>query len=105
MLVYLHRYREPDTNETVRDGTHVADESSEEYFDADDVPGDEWERIEYGDRVLQRRAVEYENVTELSVPRSVEEPSDLPGADVQIVHDGGNEFVENAQIIEVMAGA
>ncbi len=101
MRVYLHQYREPDTEsgEAMGEGT---DTSSEEYFDTDDVTPDEWEHIEYGDRMLQRRAVEFHDVTELSVPRSVEEPSDLPGADIQLVIEGGNEFVENVQVIEVM---
>ena len=103
MRVYLHQYRETDTEtgEAMGAGT---DTSAEEYFDTDGVAPEEWEHIEYGDRTLQRRAVEFGNVTELSVPRSVEEPSDLPGADVQLVVEGGNEFVENAQIIEVMEG-
>ena len=101
MLVYLHRYRETDATETVEEGTEVVDTSPEEYFDEDDVGPDEWERVEYGDRTIQRKPETYDNVTAVSVPADVEEPSDLPGTDIQLRLDGREEFVQQAAIIEV----
>lgn len=102
MLVYLHQYRDTDTKETVRDGEEVVDQDSNEYFDKDELgPEDEWERVEFGDRVIQRRGTTYENVSSLSVPQDIESPRDTPGVTIQLVVDGEQEFVEDAEIVEV----
>ncbi|MFC4356326.1 hypothetical protein ACFO0N_00015 [Halobium salinum] len=102
MLVYLHQYRDTDAKETVRDGEDETTQNTEEYFDKDELgPEGEWERVSFGDRVVQRRSRSFENVSSLSVPTDVEEPRDLPGVTVQIVIDGEQEFVEGAEIIEV----
>ncbi|MFC6724076.1 hypothetical protein ACFQE1_06745 [Halobium palmae] len=102
MLVYLHQYRETDAKETVRDGEDVVDQDPSDYFDKDDLgPDGEWERVTYGDRVIQRRGTTYENVSSLSVPQDVESPREMPGVTIQLVVDGQQEFVEGAEVIEV----
>jgi hypothetical protein len=99
MLVYLHQYREDDANETVRSDADVdPDVDEEEYFDVDDLPLDEWERVERGDQVLQRRTLTYENVTAVSVPQ--ESSDDLPGRTLQLRKDAGTEYVENTVLVE-----
>ena len=107
MLVYLHQYREPDTTESVRSGDEVSPETSEsEYFDVDDLDVDEWERVEVDGRVLQRRAVEYDEVVAVSVPHDNDEDEkdgddpDLPGSTLQLRMGGGTEYVENAVLVE-----
>ena len=102
MLVYLHQYRDTDTKETVRDGEDVVDQNPNEYFDKDELgPDGEWERVSFGDRTIQRRGTTYENVSSISVPQDVEAPRDLPGVTIQLLIDGEQEFVEDAEIIEV----
>ncbi|WP_251343079.1 hypothetical protein [Haloplanus halophilus] len=99
MLVYLHQYREDDANETVRSGSEVAPEiDEEEYFDVDDLTLDEWERVERGDRILQRRTLDYEDVTAVSVPRDGD--GDLPGRTLQLRTGTETEYVDNAVLIE-----
>ena len=104
MLVYLHQYREDDAKETVRSGTDVTPDTDESaYFGVDDLDLDEWERIERDGRVLQRRAVEYDGVAAVSVPRDDGDgdgDEDLPGSTLQIRTGGGTEYVENAVIVE-----
>lgn len=102
MLVYLHRYREEDAAETVESDGEVADTDAEEYFGKEELaPEDDWERVEYGDGEILRLPETYEGVTEISVPRDIEEPSALPGETIQLLIDGENTFVEGARIVEV----
>lgn len=99
MFVYLHQYREDDANETVRSDAEVDPEIDEqEYFNVDDLPLDEWERVERDDRVLQRRTVTYENVTAVSVPQDGSD--DLPGRTLQLRKNAGTEYAENAVLVE-----
>ncbi|MFC6941301.1 hypothetical protein ACFQE8_15235 [Salinirubellus sp. GCM10025818] len=107
MLVYLHQYREDDATETVRSGDAVGpDTSASEYFDVDDLETDEWERVEVDGRVLQRRAVDYDEVVAVSVPHDNDEDEedgddpDLPGSTLQLRMGGGTEYVENAVLVE-----
>ena len=107
MLVYLHQYREPDTTESVRSGEGVSPETSEsEYFDVDDLDVGEWERVEIDGRVLQRRAVDYDEVVAVSVPHDNDEDGkdgddpDLPGSTLQLRMGGGTEYIENAVLVE-----
>lgn len=103
MLVHLYQYREPDTTDSVRSGDDVSPEtSSSEYFDVDDLETDEWERVEIDGRVLQRRAVEYDDVAAISTPRDEGEGDgdDLPGTTFQVRTGGGAEYVENAVLVE-----
>ena len=101
MLVYLHQYSEDETKETVREGDEVVDVSTGEYFDTDSLAVDEWERIDYGEQTVLRKPTTYEDVTRVSLPADVEEPSALPGETVQLRIDGGTTYVENAEIIEI----
>lgn len=102
MLVYLNRYRESDTRETVRSDGSVSPETDENgYFDVDSLELDEWERVEVDDRVVQRTATAYEDVTAVSSPNRSDD--DLPGRTLQLRYDGGEvEYVENAEFVEVV---
>lgn len=105
MIVHLHQYREGDAKQTVESGDEVVSQDTQEYFDQDELGPDEgWNQFEHGDRIIQRRGVTYDSVTEISVPEDLGDSDDsdgLPGLDIQLVIDGGNEFVENARIVEV----
>jgi hypothetical protein len=107
MLVYLHQYREPDTDGNVRSGDDVGPEtSSSEYFDVDDLETEEWERVEVDGRTVQRRAVDYDEVVAVSVPHDNDEDEkdgddpELPGSTLQLRMGGGTEYVENAVLVE-----
>ncbi|WP_224446991.1 hypothetical protein [Haloprofundus salilacus] len=102
MLVYLHQYRESDATETV--GGESTDTDAESYFgeELDATKDEDWESVEYGDRTVLRRALTFEGVTAVSVPRDVAEPdSGLPGETVQLRKDGDEEYVEDAVVVEV----
>lgn len=101
MLVYLHQYSEDEAKETVREGDSVADVSAGEYFDTDSLAVDEWERVDYGEQTVLRKPTAYEDVTRVSLPADVEEPSALPGETIQLRVDGETTYVENAEIIEI----
>ncbi|SEO77689.1 hypothetical protein SAMN04487948_10571 [Halogranum amylolyticum] len=101
MLVYLHQYSEDETKETVREGDEVVDVSTDEYFDTDSLAVDEWERVDYGEQTVLRKPTTYEDVTRVSLPADVEEPSALPGETIQLRIDGETTYVENAEIIEI----
>ena len=107
MRVFLHQYRDTDTTESVRSGDEVTPETGgSEYFDVDDLEIDEWERVEVDGRVLQRRAVDYDEVVAVSVPHEDDEDEvdgdgpDLPGSTLQLRMGGGTEYVENAVLVE-----
>jgi hypothetical protein len=103
VIVTLHQYRTGDAKTTVESGERVVDQDTEEYFDADELGPDEgWNQFEHGDRIIQRRAVTYDGVTEVSRPEEIDESGDLPGTSVQLVVDGQNEFVDSARIVEVV---
>ncbi|WP_224269423.1 hypothetical protein [Haloprofundus salinisoli] len=102
MLVYLHQYRESDAKETV--GGESTDTDTESYFgeQLDATEDEEWESVDYGDRTVLRRALTFEEVTAVSVPRDVAEPDGgLPGVAVQIRKDGEEEYVDDAVVVEV----
>lgn len=104
MIVHLHQFRDGDAKTTVEHGEDVVGRDTQEYFDERDLGPDEgWCQFEYRDRIIQRRELTYDDVTNVSLPEdSGEERVDLPGMDVQLIVDGGNEFVENARIVEVV---
>jgi hypothetical protein len=105
MLVYVHQFREDDAKETTReDGDVGLDRTSEGYFDVDDLDVDTWERVEVGDRTLQRKATSFDDVTAVSVPDDYTDPDPegLPGATIQLRTAGGEtEYVEDAVVVEV----
>ncbi|AUV81637.1 hypothetical protein C2R22_08195 [Salinigranum rubrum] len=103
MIVHVHQYRDGDAKTTVEQGDEVVSQDTQEYFDKDELGPDEgWTQFEYGDRVIQRRGVTYDDVTSVSLPEELgEEGGDLPGTDVQFIVEGGNEFVENVRIVEI----
>jgi hypothetical protein len=102
VIVHVHQYRDGDAKTTVEEGGEVVSQDTQEYFAADELGPDEgWNQFEHGDRVIQRRGVTYEGVTSVSLPEELGEGDDLPGMDVQLVVEGGNEFVENARVVEV----
>lgn len=102
VIVTLHQYRDGDAKTTVESGERVVDQDTEEYFHADELGPDEgWNQFEHGDRVIQRRTVTYDGVTEVSHPEGLEESGDLPGTSVQLVVDGRNEFVDGVRVVEV----
>ena len=107
MRVYLHQY---DHEEVDFDDNRTAGESQTEegvdrepegYFGEDvDLGADTWETVEYDGDPIQRREVELDGVTAVSIPGEPEEGSDLPGQTVQVRKDGGVEHLENALLIE-----
>ena len=100
MLVYLHEYR-PDDAGNAREGEPL-DLDSESYFDVDDLTLDEWEYVRRDDRDLQRRSRQFDEVTAVSVPEGpADDDDDLPGKTIQLRLDGGSEYVEHAELIEV----
>lgn len=116
MIVYLHQYRtyradeefkseddsDADAQIDTGEGGDPANQDSEEYFNKDELgPEEEWEKVSYGDRFLERRPLTYENVTRVSVPRDVEEPSDTPGETIQLNIDAETMYVEDAVLIEL----
>lgn len=98
MLVYLYQYRSGDAGHA-RESAAV-DHDSESYFDVDDLAVDEWERIERDGTDLQRRARQFDEVTAVSVPEGAGD-ADLPGKTIQLRVDGGEEYVEHAELIEI----
>ena len=105
MLVYVHQFREDDAKGTTReDGDVGLDRTTEGYFDVDDLDVDTWERVEVGDRTLQRKATTFDDVTAVSVPDDYTDPDPdgLPGATIQLRTAGGEaEDVEDAVVVEV----
>ena len=107
MLVYLNQYKHEevdiDDNRTTGESQTEdgADREAEEYFGEElDLDGATWETIEYRGEPIQRREVEFDGVTAVSVPEDLEADADLPGRTVQIRKDGGVEHLENAVLIE-----
>jgi hypothetical protein len=107
MLVYVHQFREDDAKGTTREGGDVGlDRTSEGYFDVDDLDVDTRERVEVGDRTLQRKATTFDDVAAVSVPDDYTDPDPdpdgLPGATIQLRTAGGEtEYVEDAVVVEV----
>lgn len=104
MLVYLHQYREADADESARaEAGDSVDHDTSEYFDVDSLETDEWERFEYDGREVMRKTVEYDGVTAVSVPKDhlEDEDRDVPGLTIQLRTQGGQEYVENARVVEV----
>jgi hypothetical protein len=104
MLVHFEQYQHDEADDAVRsDGDVSPDRDPEDYFGTDDfeegLDAAEWERVTVDDEVLLRRSVTLEGVTAVSVPQE-ETHEDLPGKTIQVRKDGGEEYVDNAEIIE-----
>ena len=111
MLVHLRHYKHEevdfDDNRTTGESQteDAVDRESEEYFGEDlDLSGTTWETVEYRGDPVQRREVELDGVTAVSLPENEEEQEeasdDLPGETVQIRYGGGVEHLENAVLVE-----
>lgn len=104
MLVYLHRYREADADESARaDEGGSVDHDASEYFDVDALDTDGWERIEHEGRAMLRTTETHEGVAAVSVPKDHLDPDRaVPGLTIQLRTAGGEtEYVENARVVEV----
>jgi hypothetical protein len=105
VIGHVHQYRAGDAKKTVDCGDQAVGRDTREYFDQDELGHDGgWNQFEHDDRIIQRRGVTYDSVTEISVPEELGDPDDsdnLPGLNVQLISDGGNEFVENVRVVEV----
>jgi hypothetical protein len=101
MLVHLEQYHHDEADDAVRsEGDVSPDRDPESYFGTDDLEADEWERVTEDDETLLRRSMTLDEVTAVSVPQE-ESHEDLPGKTIQIRKGGGEEYVENAEIVEV----
>lgn len=100
MLVYIHQYRPGDSG-NARQGTDASvDRDPDSYFNVDDLPLEEWVRLERDGRELQRRARQFDEVTAVSVPEG-DTDDDLPGRTIQLRVGGETEYVERAELVEV----
>lgn len=107
MLVYLHQYKHEevdiDDNRTTGESQteDAVEKDSEEYFGGElDLSGATWETVEYRGDPIQRREVELDEVTAVSIPEEIEPDDDLPGQTVQIRYGGGVEHLDNALLVE-----
>lgn len=109
MLVHIHQYQ----HEQVQDGNRTTGESQtadsvdkdgEEYFgkNVSDMDVETWETVEHDGDPIQRRTITLE-ATAVSVPQEPAEEDDpeLPGRTIQIRTGGGQEFIQQARIVEV----
>lgn len=108
MLTYLHQYKHEevdfDDNRTAGESQteDAVDKDPEEYFGEDlELEADTWETIEYDGDPIQRREIEIDGVTAVSVPEDLATEDDLPGRTVQVRVAGGVEHFDHAQVIEV----
>lgn len=108
MLTHLHQYKreEVDFEDNRTAGASQTEEGVDrdpkEYFGEDlGLEADTWETVEYDGEPIQRREIEIDEVTAVSVTEDLETESDLPGKPVQIRRDGGVEQFDHAQVIEV----
>lgn len=105
MLVHLRQYRREDANENVRsEEGFEPDQSPEDYFDRDDVGPAEWERETHDGETVEQRGISLDGVAAVSVPEQPAEGDDpnLPGRTLQVrLAGGGQEFVPQAEIVEV----
>lgn len=101
MLVHFEQYQRDEADDAVRsEGSVDPDRDSEDYFGTDDLDAEEWERVTEDGRTLLRRSVTMDEVTAVSVPQE-ESDEELPGKAIQIRIGGTEEYVENAEIVEV----
>ena len=108
MLVHLRQYKHEevdfDDNRTTGESQteDTVDKEAEEYFGEElDLEGATWETVEYRGDPVQRREVELDGVTAVSMPDDEgEADGDLPGQTVQIRYGGGVEHLENATLVE-----
>lgn len=101
MLVHLEQYDHDDVDDAVRsEGDVDPDRDQKEYFGEDDVGPEEWERVTEGGETLLRRSISKDGVTAVSVPQE-ESDDTLPGKTIQLRIEGGETYVENAEIVEV----
>ena len=103
MLVHFEQYQHDEATDEVRsEGDVSPDRDPEEYFGTDDFDGDadEWERVTEDGETLLRRSMTMEEVTAVSVPQE-ETHEDLPGKTIQVRKGGSEEYIDNAEIIEV----
>lgn len=111
MLVHLHQYKREevdfDDNRTAGESQteDSVDKDSEEYFGTNisDLDVETWETVEYEGDPIQRRSVSIDGVVAVSVPQddAEDDESDLPGRTLQLRMGGGQEFVDQAVIVEV----
>jgi hypothetical protein len=107
MLVHLRQYKHEgvDIDDERTSGESqtedAVDKDPEEYFGGDlDLAGATWETVEHRGDPVQRREVELDGVTAVSMPDDEDGESDLPGQTVQIRYGGGVEHLENAVLVE-----
>lgn len=101
MLVHFEQYQRDEADDAVRSEGDVApDRDADDYFGKDDLDAEEWERVTEDGRTLLRRSVTVDEVTAVSVPQE-ESDDELPGKAIQLRIGGTEEYVENAEIVEV----
>lgn len=101
MLVHFEQYHHDEADDAVRsEGDVDPDRDPESYFGKDDLEAEEWERVTEDGETLLRRSVSLDGVTAVSVPQE-ESHEDLPGKTIQIRKEGGEEYIDNAEIVEV----
>lgn len=111
MLVHLRQYRRDDAGDAVKsDGEVSPDRDPERYFGKSDVGSDEWDRVDDADGSLLVRSVTLDGVSAVSAPEEESDEDDgparddveeLPGRTLQIRHDGEEEYVAHAEIVEI----
>jgi hypothetical protein len=111
MLVHLHQFKREevdyDDNRTAGESQteDSVDKESEEYFGEtiEEFDVETWETIEYEGDPIQRRSVSIDGVNAVSVPQEPAEGDDpdLPGRTLQVRMGGEQEFVNQAEIVEV----
>ncbi|WP_266080877.1 hypothetical protein [Haladaptatus caseinilyticus] len=110
MLASFYQYQ----HEEVADGNRTAGESqtedsvnkdSEEYFGTNiaELDVETWETVEHNGDPIQRRIVTLDEVVAISVPKEPadDDDPDLPGQTIQIRTGGSEEFLSQAEIVEV----
>lgn len=107
MLVYLNQYKreEVDMDDNRTTGESQTEESvdpdPEEYFGEDLDLGATWETAEYDGDPVQRREIEIDGVTAVSIPDRPEGPdADLPGSTIQVRKEGAVEQFDHAVLVE-----
>lgn len=104
MFVHLRQYRQDEAKETVRSRGDVSpDKDTDDYFGEDELDVDSWERVTRDGETLLRRAVSIDGVAAVSRPKDgTEEDEEVPGTTPQIRKDGGERYVEHAELVEAV---
>ena len=110
--LYQHKHEEvADENRTAGESQteDSVNKDAEEYFgtNMDDLDVETWATVEYEGDPIQRRTVVLDDVVAISVPEEPAEDDDpdLPGQTIQVRTGGGEEFVSQAEIVEVQDAA